>query len=465
MTQIPGGRNTNIGFVTEVNPAGTGLVFLTLLGGGLFDAVDALALGPDGSVYTAGRAYSPGFPTTPGSFEPAQSPEFPVISITRYPPYGFITRLKPDGTGLIYSTFVGGGGNILMGSIAVDAQGNAFVAGSADSPSFPTTPGSIQPCLGNQNSFSNAFLLKMDPTGSRLLYSTFLGGNTRDQGFGMTLDAAGNAYVTGMSDSTNFNTTPGSAGIGDGQMFVAKIDFGKNTTLGVSCIANLASMEAGPVAAGEMVAVFGNGLGPGTPQPGSVVNGAFTTSLAGTRVLFDGVPAPLLMASANQVNAIVPSPVRLRAETSVQVEVNGKLSEAHTFDVVGSSPAIFTLNGTGAGQGAVLNQDGTVNSPSNPASRGSIVSVYANSAGFWRADIGDGLVLSDPHPSFLGTNNLRVSLVNVFPIYSGNSPGSVAALWQLNIAIPVNIPPGTLALSFVPLSAGANAQRVTISVK
>jgi uncharacterized protein (TIGR03437 family) len=305
----------------------------------------------------------------------------------------------------------------------------------------------------------------MDPAGSRLLYSTFLGGNVRDQGFALALDTKANAYVTGMSDSTDFNTTPGAAGIPDGQMFVAKVDFAASAPFGVSCIANLASMAAGPVAAAEIVGIFGNGLGPANAQPGAIVNGAYSTSVAGTRVLFDGVAAPLLMVSNNQVNAVAPSPVRLRAQTAVQVEVNGKLSEAHTLEVVPSSPAIFTLNGTGAGQGAVLNQDGTVNSPSNPAARGSFISIYGNSVTFWRPDMGDGLVLPDAHPQFLGGTTLRLNLINVFPGYVGNSPGQVTALWQMNLLVPQNIPPGTASLAFVPALNGANPQRVSVSVK
>jgi hypothetical protein len=146
--------------------------------------------------------------------------------------------------------------------------GNVFVAGSADAPSFVTTPDAVQPCMGNSFGLSNAFLLELDPTGSRLLYSTFLGGNAREQGFGLALDKAGNPYVSGMSDSTDFAPTPGAAGIAGGQAFIAKLNLGAATPFGVSCVANTASMTSGPVAAGEIVSIFGNGLGPAAPQPG-----------------------------------------------------------------------------------------------------------------------------------------------------------------------------------------------------
>lgn len=453
------------GFVTKLNATGGALVFSTLLGGSFSDGVDSLALGPDGSVYVAGHASSVDFPTTAGSFQPAPNPEFPAGSSLRYPPYGFIARLRPDGSGLIYSTYIGGGGAIIMGSIAVDGLGNAYVAGAADSSSFLTTPSAIQPCQGNQFGYSNAFLLKLDPTGSRLLYSTFLGGNVRDQGFGLALDAAGNAYVSGMSDSTDFGPTPGAAGIAGGQAFVAKIDFSAATPFGIGCVANTASMVAGPVAAGEIVSIFGNGLGPADPRAGAITNGAFDTSLAGTRVLFDGVAAPLIMVSNNQINAIVPSPVRFRARTVVRVEVNGTLTPAQTLDVALSSPAIFTLNGTGTGRAAVLNSDGTVNSPANPAARGSLISIFANSATFWQPAMGDGLVLPSVINQFVVNPTVTMNGISANNVYFGNSPGSVTALWQINVMVPNNIAPSASVTLRLVNNLNQTAQRATISVR
>jgi len=458
-----GSSTQQSGFVSKLNASGSALVFSTYLGGSFFDGVDSLALGPDGSVYVTGHASSVDFPTTAGAFQTGQNPEFPSSAV-RYPPYGFIARLKPDGSGLIYSTYIGGGGAIIMGSIAVDGQGNAYVAGAADSSSFPVTPGSVQACQGDQFGYSNAFLLELDPTGSRLLYSTFLGGNVRDQGFGVALDAAGNAYVTGMSDSTDFAPTRGAAGIAGGQAFVAKIDLSVATPFEISCVANTASMVAGPVAAGEIVSIFGNGLGPADPLAGTVTNGAFDTSLAGTQVLFDGVAAPLLMVSNNQVNAIVPSPVRFRAQTVVQVEVNGQLTPARTLDVVQSSPAIFTLNGTGTGRAAVLNADGTVNSPANPAVRGSFISLFANSAGSWESSMGDGLVATKPRNLLIATAAVTMNGTVANAVYVGNSLGSVSALWQINVLLPPNFF-GSLIQLHLLNNLNQTAQRVTISVK
>jgi uncharacterized protein (TIGR03437 family) len=463
-TVIGGPGAGNNGFVTKLNPSGSDLVFSTYLGGGYFDGVDALALGTDGSVYVTGHTSSTNFPTTPGAFQTAPNPEFPAGTVIRYPPYGFVTRLKPDGSGLIYSTYIGGGGSIIMGAIAVDAQGDAFVIGAADSTTFPTTPGSLQPCLADPNGYSNAILFELDPNGSRLLYSTFLGGNVRDQGFGIALDGGRNAYLTGMSDSTTFAPTPGAAGIATGQAFIAKVGFSTPTPAGVTCVANTASMVPGPVAAGEIVSIFGSGLGPASSLSGTVTNGAFDTSLGGTRVLFDGVGAPLLMVSANQVNAIVPSTVRFRAQTVMQVEVAGKTLPAQTMDVAVSSPAIFTLNGTGTGYAAALNQDGTVNSPSNPAARGSLVTLFANSAGAWQPVLGDGLVLKDAHNLPQVSVNVTFNGLNAPVIYAGNSPGTVTALWQLNVILPQSAPQFTTYQVHI-LGPNNLTQRVNIAIK
>ena len=223
-------------------------------------------------------------------------------------------------------------------------------------------------------------------------------------------------------------------------------------------------MVPGPVAAGEIVSIFGTGFGPTSATAGTVANGAFTTSLAGTRVLFDGVPAPLLMVSNNQINAIVPSPVRFRAQTVMQVEVNGKTMPAQTLDVAASSPAIFTLNGTGTGPAAALNQDGTINSPANPAARGTFVTLFANSAGAWQTVMGDGLVLSDVHPLSQVAATVGISAATVGAAYVGNSPGSVTALWQLNVLVPPGIVFPTAAQVHI---TGPNplTQRVTIAIR
>jgi hypothetical protein len=119
-----------------------------------------------------------------------------------------VTKLNPAGTGLVYSTYLGGDRNDTGEGIAVDADGNAYVTGTTDSTNFPTTFGAVQPTF--RGGFGDAFVTKLDPGGSAVVYSTYLGGSGREEGSGIALDVHRNAYVTGATRSADFPTTPGS---------------------------------------------------------------------------------------------------------------------------------------------------------------------------------------------------------------------------------------------------------------
>jgi hypothetical protein len=194
-----GARDT---FVTKLNPTGSGLMYSTHLGSG--DSTgNAIAVDAAGNAYVAGRAFFSGFPTTSGAFQTG-------FSGAAYAPY--VTKLNPTGSGLVYSTLLGGSSN---GSsprdqafaIALDSAGDAYVSGISNSTTFPTTPGSFQTTFGG--GIRDAFVTKLNPIGSGLVYSTYLGGNDDDDGFGIAVDSSGSAYVTGFTASTNFPTTPG----------------------------------------------------------------------------------------------------------------------------------------------------------------------------------------------------------------------------------------------------------------
>jgi len=118
-----------------------------------------------------------------------------------------VTKLLPDGSGLAYSTFLGGSSATDWGdSIVVDEAGTAYITGPAGSSDFPTTPGAFDP---THNGYVDAFATRLNAAGSELVYSTFLGGGDRDEGWGIALDAGGAAYVTGYTWSSNFPTTLG----------------------------------------------------------------------------------------------------------------------------------------------------------------------------------------------------------------------------------------------------------------
>jgi beta-propeller repeat-containing protein len=175
------------------------LFYSTFLGGGGDDFGHGIAVDSAGNAYVTGPTTSANFPTTSGVAQSALRGGSDV----------FVTKLNPTGSGLVYSTYIGGTSNDGGGAIAVDSSGSAYVTGNTSSSDFPTTPGAFQTTFAGPAGAGDAFVTKLNPTGSALLYSTFLGGNGDDVGIGIAIDAIGNAYVAGGTSSTNFPTTPG----------------------------------------------------------------------------------------------------------------------------------------------------------------------------------------------------------------------------------------------------------------
>ncbi|MFL0499071.1 DUF7948 domain-containing protein, partial [Priestia megaterium] len=201
-------------FITKLDPTGNTLIYSTYLGGTDFDQGSSIAVDTGGNAYVTGVTRSADFPTTPGAFDTTFNGTTTA----------FVTKLDPTGSTLTYSTYLGGTSFDTGSGIAVDTGGNAYVTGSTQSADFPTTPGAFNPTF---NGAADAFVTKLDSTGSTLIYSTYLGGTDFDQGFSIAVDAGGNAYVTGFTASTNFPTTLGAFdttfnGIFD--VFVTKLD-------------------------------------------------------------------------------------------------------------------------------------------------------------------------------------------------------------------------------------------------
>jgi hypothetical protein len=192
-------------FVTKLNPAGSALVYSTYLGGTDNDLANSIAIDAAGSAYVTGKTSSTDFPTM-----------VPFQATLKGVGDAFITKLNPAGTALDYSTYLGGAHDSfdngsaapdIGNGIAVDADGNAYVTGMAGSDDFPTTAGAFQTTIaGSQDFAGDAFVTKLSDTGTALVYSTYLGGLRGDQGNAIALNSAGNAYVTGMTQSSNFPT-------------------------------------------------------------------------------------------------------------------------------------------------------------------------------------------------------------------------------------------------------------------
>src|SRR5438876_66583 len=287
-------------FVTKLNPIGSALVYSTYLGGSELEMGNAIAVDAAGSAYVTGYTYSMDFPTTPAAFHPTPG----VVADA------FVTKLNLDGSGLAYSTYLGGSGGDAGYAIAVDAGGNAYVTGSTGSVNFPTTPGAFQPVHGSYYWFlwltlhpdpnlcpnpntclpADAFITKLNPAGSALVYSTYLGGTDSGGGSSIAIDAEGNVHVTGGTASLNFPTTvdafqhmlPGCCG----SAFVAKINPSYPGVLGLLYSTYLGGTYSDS-STGIAVDMGGNAYVVGTTSSSDfpTTPGAFQTSGRGAFIL------------------------------------------------------------------------------------------------------------------------------------------------------------------------------------
>ena len=203
-------RGESDAFVAKLDPARSALVYSTYLGGRSSDGGRGIAADASGNAYVTGATDSGDFPTA-NAFQ----------SVPRGRSDAFVTKLSPTGSALVYSTYLGGGGDDNGASVAVDASGNAYVTGETGSIDFPTF-NAFQSMLRGLD----AFVTKLNPTGSALLYSTYLGGGRGEIGAGVALDASGNAYVTGITGSIDFPTVNAFQGMlrGNFDAFLSKLD-------------------------------------------------------------------------------------------------------------------------------------------------------------------------------------------------------------------------------------------------
>jgi uncharacterized protein (TIGR03437 family) len=269
---------------------------------------------------------------------------------------------------------------------------------------------------------------------------------------GLVLDGDGNVYFADNENNQVRKLTLTSGGnVAPGQI------------LGVSVL-NGASMQAGPVAAGEIVSIFGTGIGPSTPVEAALdSSGLLPKSLGEAQVLFDGWPAALYYASDRQLNVQVPYYVAGQPTTVMEVYYLGSLVVRTTLAVADTAPALFTFVG-GTGQAIAVNEDGTLNSTLNPAARGSIVVLYATGEGQTNPGGVNGKPAATPYPRPLATVSLQIGGYPSDVLYAGGAPG-YAGLMQINVRVPSGYA-GTGALP-VTLSVGGTSSQsgVTLAVK
>jgi hypothetical protein len=284
--QTTNGGETDV-FVTKLNATGTALVYSTYIGGSNDDKGYAIAVDGSGNAYVTGWTRSTNYDVTPGAFQKTKGGGRDV----------FVTKLNATGTALVYSTYIGGNGDDGGRGIAVDGSGQAYVTGGTSSPDYDVTPGAFQTTKGGGE---DVFVTKLNATGTALVYSTYIGGSSDDEGFGIAVDGSGNAYVTGYTNSTNYDVTPGAFQTKNGggeDVFVTKLN-ATGTALVYSTYIGGSSDDRG-----YGIAVDGSGNAYVTGYTNStnydVTPGAFqTTNGGGEDVFVTKVCHPITLTSA-----------------------------------------------------------------------------------------------------------------------------------------------------------------------
>jgi trimeric autotransporter adhesin len=370
----------------------------------------------------------------------------------------------------VYSTFLGGSGQETLTGIAVDRSGRVLVAGGTLSPDFPlAAPFSSTysaTCLASPPPFysagacQDAFLAQLNAEGSALLFSTFLDCVSCDYSLALSLDASGSLFLAG-GGGVDVLTLP----------FFAKLDFSGKPVFAIGHIVNAASFLPGAVAPGEIIEVSGTGLGPVLAANLPWDRNASRTPLGATRLLFDGVAAPLILVEANRVRAIVPYGVAGAGSTQLVVDSTGTFSDPVDVPVVSAAPGVFTWNlffgvpGMGLDRAFVYNEDGKQNTPRDPASRDSVIVFFATGVGQTDPAGVDCQLTGEPPPKPLLPISVRIGGEHAEVLSVGGAPGFISGLMELHVRIPGTAPTGDALPIELIVGSASSQPGLAVSVK
>jgi uncharacterized protein (TIGR03437 family) len=437
-----------------------------------------IAVDQTGNVYVAGVTNAADFPVTPNAFQTKYADPAGMAD------QGFIAKLSPDGSQLLYSTYLGTASGERIVSLAVDSSGEAVVGGHTYSTSFPTTADALFP----SPHAPGGFIGRLNSQGSALVYATYLGnsapGNNASEVGGIAIDDGGNIDVTGWAGygtipTSDFPVTTGAmptgftyftqlSGDGKSLIYSTLLPYGSGGTAvatglsrtsavlgdaGVLTIFGQADLTlptvfglaniAGPyldgqVAPGEIISLYGTNLGPDQAVALKLDSSGFiTTDLAGVQVTFDGILAPVIMAQRNQLNVQVPYEIAGKNVTAMQITSAVGTSQSFPLQVAVSEPGILTVDTLYA---AAINQDGSINTQYNPAPQGSIITLFATGTGLWNGDLKTGQVSSASLVSPKSPVKVLISsnLVEAEVLYAGSAPTLTDGVLQLNIRLPIS---------------------------
>ncbi len=418
-------------FVAKVNSAGSALVYLTYLGPGYnpvspntnpANSVTAIAADAAGNAYVTGSTFDDAFPATHGAYQTARGGGTDA----------FAAELNPQGSAMVWATYLGGKGDDAAHAIALDSTGGVWVSGTTASPDFPNRTGWSQ---------GGDFLTGLNAAGSTLIYSSRLPNDTAAAS--LAVEAAGTAHLAGYGGLVSTITTA---------QAVAPRIFG---------IANAAfGPVGGRITGGELISIYGPQIGPATPVAAVPdASGVMPASLGGVQVFINGSPVPLLFVSESQVNAVVPLYL---SGTAARVHVSFKGTDTADFvaTVAAAIPEIFQgVDGTAA----AVNQDGSINSPDHPAPPGSSVAIWATGIGStpfgaWQ----DGRIPTGGLD--FGCCEVYVQGSPTAVRYGGAAPGIVAGVAQVNFQVPAQLVPYGPTINVTLGAGGVTSHPVQIYV-
>ena len=443
-----GGGNA---FLAVLNPEGSQLVYGTYFGGSGIDIASAVSVIPGVGVEFAGRTTSSDFPVT------ANADQKTPMNM----PSGFHVVLRPPGltipvpaaNGGASPLGIAGSGPVETSAFATDPVRGLFISlGNLTGEYFE---GLIEAASGG-SMVSWVYTRKVHATGPIQAVSIQPPNNTYASTINWGDQSGASVDHVGLFDSSTVvsraqperpsATTAGGTAVGLRVSYLAAV--------------NAASFATSAVSPGEIVTLFGDNLGPSTLATAQLdsTGQKLSSSVAGTQVFFDTDPAPVVYTSAGQVSVIVPYSIQGKTSVGVFPYYNGVLQDVGTIQVAASAPGIFTADGK---QAAALNQDGSYNTASNPAGRGSTVVLFATGEGQTSPAGVDGQIANNVYPKPMLAVSVTIGGQMASLAYYGAAPGETAGLMQLNAVVPENIPAGNAA---VVLTVGTVSSQAGVTI-
>ncbi|HYL83987.1 MAG TPA: hypothetical protein VE263_07130 [Candidatus Angelobacter sp.] len=421
-------------YVAKLDPAASNLIYATWLSGSYGASPGGMSIDSEGNAILAGATESSDYPVTAGAFQetsfaalpPVDSTQtYPGISIPGPPSTGFVTKLNAAGSALVFSTFVGGSGQDTINASMLDGKGNIYLAGKAASPDFPGLSGVPEGCRPSYV-YPATFLTRLSADGSALTATQLAFGLSNPLSLTRAFfDGQGNAVVALGNLLANldlFAATPN---------FVCAAD-----------AADFAPLTA--VVPGQLVSLFGNGMSSSEGVSFQPQGGRVPTSLGdGVNVTFNGVPAPILYSSADQVNVQVPYEVAGQsvAHLALTQTLTGAALGNRDFATSASAPGAFVSSLgyatcdrtiTNSLLAVALNADGSRNGCGNPADAGSTVTLFVNALGLAGENPSTGAIAVAPATPL----QIPVIVAGDAQVISAQSvPGSVNSVWAVRVRI------------------------------